>query len=86
MIVSFGMSWPMSLVKSYKARTTKGKSLFFLYMIFCGYLCGITAKLVANNITYVFAFYVLNTIMVGTDICIYYRNKKIDKARQTQES
>ena len=26
MIVSFGASWPMNVIKSYKARTTKGKS------------------------------------------------------------
>ena len=25
MIVSFGASWPMNVLKSYKARTTKGK-------------------------------------------------------------
>ena len=27
MIVSFGASWPMNVMKSYKARTAKGKSL-----------------------------------------------------------
>ena len=30
MIVSFGASWPLNVIKSYKARTTKGKSLTFL--------------------------------------------------------
>ena len=30
MIVSFGASWPLNVIKSYKARTTKGKSLAFL--------------------------------------------------------
>jgi hypothetical protein len=33
MIVSFGASWPMNVVKSYKARTAKGKSVAFLYLI-----------------------------------------------------
>ena len=33
MIVSFGISWPMNVVKSIKARTTKGKSLAFLLLI-----------------------------------------------------
>ena len=28
MVVSFGLSWPLSIRKSYKARSTKGKSLF----------------------------------------------------------
>lgn len=27
MIVSFGVSWPINVVKSYRARTAKGKSL-----------------------------------------------------------
>ena len=30
MIISFGVSWPLNVIKSYKARTTKGKSLAFL--------------------------------------------------------
>lgn len=32
MIVSFGFSWPLNVIKSYKARTTKGKSLPFCFL------------------------------------------------------
>jgi len=32
MIVSFGASWPLNVIKSYKARTTKGKSIAFLLL------------------------------------------------------
>jgi len=46
MIVSFGASWPVNVVKSYKARTIKGKSLLFLCFIFFGYIAGIASKLV----------------------------------------
>ena len=46
MIVSFGASWPLNVMKSYKARTTKGKSLGFLCLILFGYIAGITSKLV----------------------------------------
>ncbi len=46
MIVSFGASWPLNVIKSYKSRTTKGKSLAFLYLIFFGYIAGITSKFV----------------------------------------
>ena len=45
MIVSFGASWPLNVIKSYKARTTKGKSLAFLCLIFFGYVAGIISKL-----------------------------------------
>ena len=86
MIVSFGASWPMNVIKSYKARTTKGKSLAFLYLIFFGYVAGICSKLVNSDYMasigkkwYVLFFYVLNFIMVGADLILYYRNKKIDE-------
>lgn len=86
MIVSFGFSWPLNVIKSYKARTTKGKSLAFLLLIFFGYIAGIASKF-ANpdymaNISekwYVLFFYVLNFIMVGTDLIMYVRNRRIDK-------
>ena len=80
MIVSFGFSWPMNVIKSYKARTTKGKSLAFLVLIFFGYICGITSKLVAPTFKwYVLFFYVLNFLMIGTDLALYIRNYKLDK-------
>lgn len=81
MIVSFGFSWPLNVMKSYKARTAKGKSLAFLLFIEFGYVCGITSKLVNENgfKWYVLFFYILNFIMVGIDIALYFRNKAIDK-------
>jgi hypothetical protein len=86
MVVSFGASWPLNVMKSYKARTTKGKSLGFLCLIFFGYIAGIASKLLneaymASFATkwYVLFFYVLNFIMVGVDLCLYVRNYKLDK-------
>ena len=80
MVVSFGLSWPLNVIKSYKARTTKGKSLAFLLLIFFGYICGIASKLIAPTFKwYVLFFYVLNFIMVGADLVLYYRNYQLDK-------
>ena len=80
MIVSFGFSWPMNVIKSYRARTTKGKSLAFLLLISIGYVFGIAGKLIGGNYKwYVLFFYVLNFIMVGADLVLYYRNYKLDK-------
>ena len=86
MIVSFGASWPLNVIKSYKARTTKGKSIAFLCLIFFGYIAGIASKLVNESYManfaskwYVLFFYVLNFLMVGADICLYIRNLKLDK-------
>ena len=89
MIVSFGASWPLNVMKSYKARTAKGKSLSFLCLILFGYIAGIASKLVNTNYManisqkwYVLFFYVLNFIMVFVDFCLYFRNKKLDKENQ----
>ena len=93
MIVSFGASWPLNLLKSYKARTTKGKSLPFLLLIFGGYIAGIASKLVNEAYMaafaqkwYVLFFYVLNFIMVGADLLMYVRNYRLDKQNAAKEA
>lgn len=86
MVICFGISWPISIAKSFKSRTSKGKSLVFLCFILIGYVFGIISKLVSGNITYVLFFYVLNLIMVSVDTILYFRNTKIDKASMQAES
>ncbi len=78
MVICFGISWPLSIYKSWKSRSAKGKSILFLCFIFFGYICGITSKLLAGNTTYVLFFYILNLIMVGFDLLLYFRNKRFD--------
>ncbi len=87
MIVSFGASWPLNVLKSYRARTTKGKSLAFLLLILFGYVAGITSKLINEAYMasiaekwYVLFFYVLNFVMVFADLLLYVRNARLDKA------
>lgn len=89
MIVSFGASWPLNVMKSYKARTTKGKSLAFLCLIFFGYIAGIASKFLNEAYMtsfadkwYVLFFYVLNLCMVGVDLLLYVRNKRLDKMKE----
>ena len=79
MVICFGLSWPMSVYKSWTSRTARGKSLPFELFILLGYLSGIVGKLVSGSITYVFAFYILNTVMVTADILLYIRNARLDK-------
>jgi len=91
MIVSFGASWPMNVMKSYKARTAKGKSLAFLLLIIFGYLAGIASKLI-NPVYmesfaskwYVLFFYVLNLLMVSVDLGLYFRNRRLDRKREAK--
>ena len=81
MIICFGMSWTMNVIKSYRARTTKGKSLPFLLLIITGYVFGIIGKLIGGNFKwYVLFFYVLNLVMVSADLALYVRNYRLDKA------
>ena len=79
MLICFGLSWPISVWKSWTSRTAKGKSVFFTYAIILGYLSGILGKIVSGNINYVLALYVLNTLMVATDVVLYYRNRRLDR-------
>ena len=86
MIVSFGASWPLNVMKSWRARTTKGKSLPFLCLILFGYVAGIASKFcnpayMASFASkwYVLFFYVLNFVMVAIDTAIYARNYSLDK-------
>jgi hypothetical protein len=79
MVICFGISWPVSIWKSFKARTAKGKSIIFMCFIVIGYAFGIVSKLASGNITYVFVFYVLNFVMVSIDIALYFRNSAMDK-------
>ena len=49
MLICFGLSWPISVVKNVKSGTARGMSLPFILMITCGYVAGITAKLLTEN-------------------------------------
>lgn len=89
MIVSFGISWPLNVIKSYKARTAKGKSVAFLLLILFGYIAGIASKFVNSAYMaeigtkwYVLFFYVLNFVMVSVDFALYIRNRRLDKHRE----
>jgi len=79
MMVCFGVSWPVSILRSWRARTARGKSLLFLCGIAVGYVSGIVAKLAAGQLTYVLVFYALNLLMVCADIALYFRNRRLDR-------
>ena len=86
MVICFGLSWPISIRKAYLARTNQGKSLAFLILITTGYVCGIAAKLLSGNITYVFFFYVLNLCMLLTELGLYARNLRLDRRGAAEQA
>jgi hypothetical protein len=73
MLLCFGAAWPFSIYRSYKSRSTKGKSLVFLIILLAGYVAGIINKLV-NYADIVIVFYCINLIMVLIDMGLYIRN------------
>lgn len=79
MLVCFGFSWPLNLIKNYKAETAKGASLPFILLIITGYIAGITAKLVSGQINYVLAVYLLNLVIVSLNVAVYVRNAALDR-------
>ncbi len=89
MIFCFGLSWPISIRKSWVSRTAKGKSLFFEVFLLIGYVCGIVRKILLlmnpdtsrDFLFYLsFFFYVLNFVEISIDVALYFRNKKLDEA------
>lgn len=85
MLVCFGLSWPFNIAKSLRSRTARGKSLQFEICIVIGYLFGISGKFVAGNVTYVVAVYVLDLLMVITDILLTCRNRRLDRLAEEKE-
>ena len=81
MLVCFGFSWPLNVIKAYRAKTAKGTSLPFILLIITGYIAGISAKLISGQINYVLIAYILNLAIVSLNIIVYFRNVSLDKKR-----
>jgi hypothetical protein len=76
MLLCFGAAWPFSIYRSYKSKSIKGKSLFFLIIVLTGYISGIMHKLLYNYDQVIY-LYLLNAFMVSTDIGLYLRNRRL---------
>lgn len=85
MLVCFGLSWPLNVMKAYRARTARSTSLPFILLIFTGYIAGITAKIAAGQINYVFAVYLINLAIVFLNIVVYFRNLALDHKAAGEE-
>lgn len=79
MLICFGLSWPLNVIKAYKARTAKGTSLIFILLIIIGYIAGITAKVITNQVNYVLIVYLLNLLIVSMNVIVYFRNVSLDR-------
>ena len=76
MLICFGASWPAAVAKTYRTKNVKGKSRLFLWLVIIGYICGMIHKVLAN-FDWVFYLYVVNAILVSTDLILVYRYKAL---------
>ncbi|MBA4719373.1 MAG: hypothetical protein HRO68_09875 [Nitrosopumilus sp.] len=75
MLVCFGVAWPFSVYKSYRSKTNKGKSVYFMIIIFVGYVSGIIHKYFFNY-DEVIILYVINVVVIAIDIILFFVNKR----------
>ncbi len=88
MLIAFGFSWPISILKTIKAKNPAGKSQAFTSLVVIGYLAGIAAKLCGRT-DWVIMLYMLNACFAATDLalCLYYmrRNRRAAAAVPEQQ-
>jgi len=71
MLICFGISWPISILKSIRTKHVLGKSPLFMAILCLGYMSGITHKILYSRDWIVF-LYVFNLVMVATDLALYF--------------
>lgn len=71
MMFCFGASWPFQVAKTYRTKNVKGKSILFLWLVETGYVLGIAHKII-YNMDAVIWLYILNLLLVGADMVLYY--------------
>ncbi len=79
MLICFGASWPISVMKNIKAHTAKNMSLQFILLIITGYVAGITAKILNGQINYVLVVYLVNLAFVSVNLAVYFINRHYDR-------
>jgi hypothetical protein len=78
MLFCFGFAWPFSIYRTWKTKTSAGKSVFFLCIVFSGYISGILFK-IYGTLDEVIFLYILNLTLLLIDIVltIKYREKQL---------
>ena len=74
MLLCFGISWPVAVMKTYKTKCVKGKSFLFLFLILLGYIFGTLHKII-YNFDYVIWLYIANGLLVLADMTLWFMYK-----------
>jgi len=85
MLLCFGAAWPFSIANSWRSRSSRGKSVIFLYVIIVGYAAGIMNKLtLGQHRDPVLGLYVLNALMASVDTALFYRNRRLEAGARSE--
>ena len=76
MLICFGASWPFSIYKMLKTKSSHGKSIQFVVLILLGYTAGLLFEYFGERNTVIY-LYMFNMAMISTDLAltIKYRAK-----------
>ena len=82
MLICFGISWPLSIIKLCRIKRADGKSRGFLLAVIVGYAAGIVAKCFRADGNFmhleaVTILYALNLIMVAVDLWLVNKFKSM---------
>ena len=84
MLICFGVSWPFNIAKSLRAKTAKGKSVWFEVCILAGYSFGLAGKFISGNVTYVAIVYAVDMLMVAASLLLTLRNRRLDRLAEKE--
>ncbi len=78
MLICFGISWPIDILKTVRVRRIEGKSLAFMAIIAVGYCSGIVAKFhraaeSGSKLDAVTWLYAMNLVFVIVDLILTIR-------------
>jgi len=78
MLVCFGASWPISIIKSIRVKHVAGKSPLFMAVICAGYVSGIIHKIL-YSLDWIILLYILNMAMILIDMALYFHYNRLNK-------
>ncbi len=83
MLLCFGLSWPVSVIKALRTKIVTGKSPFFMALVAIGYTNGILHKAMYSR-DWLIILYMFNLSMILFDLYLYsrynYREKELAMA------
>lgn len=72
MLICWGMSWPVSIIKTLRTKKIYGKSPIFMSLIAIGYVSAILHKILYSY-DYLVLLYLFNLSMILIDLYLYTR-------------